>query len=76
MTFFFPALLAIGEWGAGALGLGCYSDIKTVVLRCSWALEPCVLVFSVFITPSGDGSRVICEKEKPRFLMQLFCLDV
>lgn len=43
---YLPALLAIGEWSVGTLGLGWYSDIKTVILRCSWALEPHVLVFS------------------------------
>lgn len=33
-----PALLAVREWGTGGLGLGCYSDIKAVILRCSWTL--------------------------------------
>lgn len=58
------------------MGLGCYSDIKTIILRCSWAWGSLVLVFSVPFTPSGGSSRVIYEKEKPRFSMPLFCLDV
>ena len=73
---YLPALLAMREWGTDGLGLGCYSDIKTVILRCSWTLGSLMLVFSVTLTPSGGGSRVIGEKEEPRFSVQLFCLNV